>query len=98
MFVSQCVSRERTKMPSNLDLTSSLLATLIGLEPTTSCVTGRRSNQLSYSATTISWPEYRVVLGLLCYFRLPKAELAEEWLTKSKQGFDVSPRRVEGTT
>jgi hypothetical protein len=30
------------------------LATLNGLEPSTSCVTGRRSNQLSYSATLYS--------------------------------------------
>jgi hypothetical protein len=28
-----------------------IMATLKGLEPSTSCVTGRRSNQLSYSAT-----------------------------------------------
>ena len=28
------------------------MATLVGLEPMTSAVTGRRSNQLSYSATS----------------------------------------------
>ena len=32
----------------------SYMATLVGLEPMTSAVTGRRSNQLSYSAIAIS--------------------------------------------
>jgi hypothetical protein len=39
------------KKPATLYAMRVQVATLIGLEPTTSCVTGRRSNQLSYSAT-----------------------------------------------
>ena len=44
--------RSRYKKPATpLGIAGSLMATLNGLEPSTSCVTGRRSNQLSYSAT-----------------------------------------------
>ena len=39
----------------------------MGLEPTTSCVTGRRSNQLSYSATPI--------------FLASQVVLADAWLS-----------------
>ena len=39
------------------------MATLVGLEPMTSAVTGRRSNQLSYSAIAISYCFENLMVG-----------------------------------
>ena len=41
------------------------MATLVGLEPMTSAVTGRRSNQLSYSAIAVFYcPEMVGTVGI----------------------------------
>ena len=40
------------------------MATLVGLEPMTSAVTGRRSNQLSYSAIAMGRKDRRALLAL----------------------------------
>ena len=51
-----------------LTFVRSLVATPAGLEPVTSAVTGRRSNQLSYAAIATLFPRYvppeRVELSL----------------------------------
>ena len=67
------------------------MATRMGLEPTTSAVTGRRSNQLSYQAIVLFLPGLLSETNSIIAKRKP---FVKTFLRKKRKGFRRAGRRT----